>query len=275
MNLKSERSRNCVWSILGTFSKGYRSTCTVIIYIQNKRVYISQLIRYSRACGSYQYFIDRELMLARKLLNQGFLFVKLKSTLTVATMTRLTVMEYICITNDHGYVPFVVSTSRSFAHSWLITGSVTRITQRVPLVEQEIFTYLEYPSSPPVFSGVRVARSLVLCVWFVDRCLSFCPFFLAIVLSVLRFMDSDYPFGIFKLFLTLLKSILSILYGIKGHLKLWVCLTLQCTVLWMIRGRVSQIDPKKELKCWTTSIIVLLKEQSTVYIHGKLLRPSQ
>jgi hypothetical protein len=26
------------------------------------------------------------------------------------------------------------------------------------------------------FSGVRVARSLVLCVCFVDRCLSFCPF---------------------------------------------------------------------------------------------------
>ena len=28
-------------------------------------------------------------------------------------------------------------------------------------------------SSPPVFSEVRVTRSLVLCVWFVDRCLSF------------------------------------------------------------------------------------------------------
>jgi hypothetical protein len=31
-------------------------------------------------------------------------------------------------------------------------------------------------SSPPVFSGVRVSRSLVLCVCFVDRCLSFCTF---------------------------------------------------------------------------------------------------
>jgi hypothetical protein len=29
----------------------------------------------------------------------------------------------------------------------------------------------------PVLSGVRVTRSLVLCVCFVDRCLSFCPFF--------------------------------------------------------------------------------------------------
>ena len=50
------------------------------------------------------------------------------------------------------------------------------------------------------FSGVRVTRSLVLYVCFVDRCLSF--FFLAIVLSVLLgYTDSDYPFGVFKLFL--------------------------------------------------------------------------
>jgi hypothetical protein len=40
----------------------------------------------------------------------------------------------------------------------------------------------------------------VLCVCFVDRYLSL--FLLAIVLFVLRFTDSDYPFGIFKLCLT-------------------------------------------------------------------------
>jgi hypothetical protein len=44
-------------------------------------VYISQWIRYSRACGSYQDFLDRGLLLARKLLNQVFLLVKLKSSL--------------------------------------------------------------------------------------------------------------------------------------------------------------------------------------------------
>jgi hypothetical protein len=37
------------------------------------------------------------------------------------------------MTNDHGYVPLVVNTSRSFPHSRLITGFVTRLTQRVPL----------------------------------------------------------------------------------------------------------------------------------------------
>jgi hypothetical protein len=44
-------------------------------------VYISQLIRYSRACGSYQDFLDRRLLLTRKLLNQGCLLVKWKPSL--------------------------------------------------------------------------------------------------------------------------------------------------------------------------------------------------
>jgi len=48
---------------------------------------------------------------------------------------------------------------------------------------------------PPVFSGVRVARSLVLNVCFVDRCFPFVLFLLVIVLFVLlRYTDSDYPF---------------------------------------------------------------------------------
>jgi hypothetical protein len=53
----------------------------------------------------------------------------------------------------------------------------TRLTRRVLLVEQELLLTLpEHLSSPPVFSGVRVSRSLVLYVCFVDRCLSFCTF---------------------------------------------------------------------------------------------------
>ena len=76
---------------------------------------------------------------------------------------------------------------------------LTRLTRQVPLVEQELPTLPDHLSSFPVFSGVYVARSLVLCVGFVDSC--FFPFvLLAIVLSVLRYADSDYPFGIFKSF---------------------------------------------------------------------------
>jgi len=57
-----------------------------------------------------------------------------------------------------------------------ITGFVTRLTRRVSLVEQEVITLPEYLSSPPVFSGVSITRSLVLYVCFVDRCLSFSTF---------------------------------------------------------------------------------------------------
>jgi len=44
-------------------------------------VYISELIRYCRDCGSYQVILDRGLLLTRKILNQGFFLVKLKSSL--------------------------------------------------------------------------------------------------------------------------------------------------------------------------------------------------
>jgi hypothetical protein len=78
----------------------------------------------------------------------------------------------ICVTNDHWYVP-LVNTSRSFPHSWVFTGFVTRLTQRMSLVEQELLTFSNHLSSPPVLSRVRVTRSLVLFVCFVDRCWSF------------------------------------------------------------------------------------------------------
>jgi hypothetical protein len=100
-------------------------------------VYISQLIQYSRACGSCRDFLDGGLLLTRKPLNQGFLLVKLKSSLRkFYGHHHLWPLWNICVTNDHGYVPFV-NTSRSFPHSWLITRFVTRLTRltrRVPLV---------------------------------------------------------------------------------------------------------------------------------------------
>jgi hypothetical protein len=82
----------------------------------------------------------------------------------------------ICVTNDHWYVPLVVNTSRPFPHSCVSTGFVTRLAQRVSQVEQELLTLSKNMSSPPVHSGVRVTRSLILFLCLVDRCLSFCPF---------------------------------------------------------------------------------------------------
>jgi len=40
-------------------------------------------------------------------------------------------------------------------------------------VKKELLTLPELLSSPPVFSGVPFARSIVFCVGFVDQCLSF------------------------------------------------------------------------------------------------------
>ena len=76
-----------------------------------------------------------------------------------------TVVEYLC----HKWPRYV-------PHSSLITGLVTRLTRRVPLVEQKLNTLPMHMSSPPVFSEVRVTRSLVLCLSFVDRYLSCFPF---------------------------------------------------------------------------------------------------
>ena len=51
-----------------------------------------------------------------------------------------------------------------------------------------------HPSPPPVFNGVRIALSLVFCEVFCR--LLFVRFHLTIVLSVLRYTASDYPFAI-------------------------------------------------------------------------------
>ena len=57
---------------------------------RNKNKRHAQLIRYSISCCSYHAFLDRGLLLARFLLNQIFLVVKLKSS-------RLTFTEYPCL----------------------------------------------------------------------------------------------------------------------------------------------------------------------------------
>ena len=43
-------------------------------------------------------------------------------------------------------------------------------------LRMSLLTLPEHLSSPPVFSGIPVTRSLVLYICFVDRCLSFCTF---------------------------------------------------------------------------------------------------
>jgi hypothetical protein len=83
----------------------------------------------------------------------------------------------------------------SFPHSWLITWLVTRVTQRMPHVEQELLSLPGHFSSLPVFNEVRVARSLVAYIVF---CISLFVLLTNKLSVILRSTTSDYHFGIFK-----------------------------------------------------------------------------
>jgi hypothetical protein len=65
------------------------------------------------------------------------------------------------VTNDHGYGPLVVTISRSFPHSRLITGFVNILTQRVPtkdnkyVVNQKL-EHIDDISFRELFGRIRV-----------------------------------------------------------------------------------------------------------------------
>ena len=82
-------------------------------------------------------------------------------------------------------------------YSFGISKLFLTVTRWMSLVEPELLTLLESLCSTQVFSWVRITRFLCSVLRIVV-----CPFIcflLAIVLSVLRYTDSDCPFGIFKL----------------------------------------------------------------------------
>ena len=109
----------------------FPSICSNIPAAPAYGIYVSQLIRYSRACGSHSKFLASGFLL--DISSWSHLF----KSFMVVTMTWL---QNMSVTNDNGYVPFIV----------------------VIII-----------SSSPACSGVRVARFLVFCVMFVDHFLSF------------------------------------------------------------------------------------------------------
>jgi hypothetical protein len=118
----------------------------------------------TRSLVLYVCFVDRYLSFCTFSCGDRKIFEVMTSTLpkgiigSVASLLAATLYQgnpdNICVTNDHGYVPLVVNTSRSFPHSRLINGFVTRLTRQVPLVEQELLTLPEHMSSPRFFVGV-------------------------------------------------------------------------------------------------------------------------
>ena len=84
-----------------------------------------------------------------------------------------------------------------------------------------LLTLSEHLTSYPVLSGVRVTQSLVLCVPFVDRYVSLCPF---MSLRRLFFFDlwiiiTPLPFGSFKHFLQIKLIILDLALKVNENEK--------------------------------------------------------
>ena len=113
---------------------------------------------------------------------------------------------YMC----HKYALFVVITIRSFPHSWLITGSVTRVPRRVPHVEQGLFTLPVNMSSPPFLVGF-VLPDLYFCLQsFVNRYFSICLSFFDLWLLITPMVSSNFsykPYGFLNDYTVLWSSI--------------------------------------------------------------------
>ena len=102
------------------------------------------------------------------------------------------------------------------------------------------FRFLLLGSCCPIFSFIVFCRSLVV----------FCPFFFAIVLSVVIFTASDCPFGIIKL-LALVLSVLRFTdfnypFGIIKHF--YSC---SCSISDTRRVTIQRHEHLKWKSCWT------------------------
>ena len=117
----------------------------------------------------------------------------------VATTTWLTVMEYLSqMTTDMFYL------SQALPGPFLIQNLKHRVPNSINMTCATSGAGTAYPSGAPEFTtGFQCGSCYSIFSFMCMFCrLLFVLFLLAIVLSVLhRFMDSDYPFGIFKLFL--------------------------------------------------------------------------
>ena len=113
-------------------------------------VYISQLIRYSRACDIYLDFIDRSRLWTQKLLNQGYVAPKLQSSF---------LKFYGRYHNLVDRYEQTVSKMKEDLFTWcpfLILDLTS--TWRVSCRKQRLLTLPEHLSLPPVFGGVHVVH---------------------------------------------------------------------------------------------------------------------
>ena len=109
----------------------------------------------------------------------------------------------IAVTNDHICLPLVTLLGHFLIHD-LSPCFGTRVIRRMPQVDKELITLPEHRSTPPP-SRVLVEFVLLDLQFSVQYLyVVVCPLSLSLVImfSVLRITDSDFPSGIFKLFIS-------------------------------------------------------------------------
>ena len=130
--------------------------------------------------------------------NQGLLVVNLKSSDLQVFSHHHDLVNLICVTNDQGYVPFVIITSSLMTciqvcnkcnTAGSTSGAEAACPSRAPELTNVFFYWDSYCSISSFLSSFLLT---FICL--------FVLFLLAIELSVLGITASGYPFIIFKLF---------------------------------------------------------------------------
>ena len=152
-------------------------------------------VPYSKACGSYPDFHAKGLMLTRKLL-KWLSWSHYFERFMLAIMTWLNIRAYLYqLLNIRAYLYQLLQRISCLFRSLIsvlifclreITGFITRIIRRKPLVEEEGHTRQEHQSLP-VVSMVCVAQYFGLCVF-----LSFCFWSLYYLSVELRLLISPF-----------------------------------------------------------------------------------
>ena len=143
-------------------------------------------MRYSRACGSYRDFLDRGLLLTRTPLNQGFLLVKLKSSLRMFYGRHHDLLDRYGISVSE--ITTICSTCRNY---FPVLSSFMTCHWACNCMEQELFILPEHLSSPPVFSFMCMfCRSLFFLLYFFFWPLC-CLFFFDIRIMIIPLVSSN------------------------------------------------------------------------------------
>jgi len=177
-------------------------------------VYISQLIRYSRACAQYSDLVDGAQLLTQKLLKQRYVAPRLKSSLQKSSSQSGWPFT------KYPYLKFYVDVSflyhcQDFYRTWLYI----RVARRVSYKKQELLTFPEHLSSSPV-------------IWWSPCCSSVCVFFCVCVVLLyvftfwIPYCDVRYDFRIKTIFGSSLQQIVCRRVHVLFTLFVLVC------VLW-------------------------------------------